>query len=98
MSEIAIELQPTTRGGRYAARIAGVAGEAELTYTRRSETLVSADHTEAPPAMRGTGVALALVERLVADARAHGFKIKPVCTYVRAQAQKHPEWADVIAA
>jgi uncharacterized protein len=97
MPDIQIELQKTERGGRYAARIVGVTGEAELTYTARGPALVSADHTEAPLSMRGTGVALALVERLIADARAGGFKIKPVCPYVQALALKHPEWADVIA-
>lgn len=98
MPDLTIELQKTERGGRYAGRVAGATGEAELVYTTRGPALVSADHTEAPPSMRGTGVALKLVERLVADARAGGFKIKPVCTYVRAQAQKHPEWADVMTA
>ncbi|MDD9923427.1 MAG: N-acetyltransferase, partial [Boseongicola sp.] len=30
-------------------------GEAELTYSRASPTLVVADHTAVPDAMRGTG-------------------------------------------
>ena len=36
------------RTGRYVARIDGVEGEAELVFTVRSPTLISADHTEAP--------------------------------------------------
>jgi hypothetical protein len=40
--------------GRYVARIAGIDGEAELTFTRRSPTLISTDHTGAPDSMRGT--------------------------------------------
>lgn len=98
MAQFTIELQKTPRGGRYVGRMPGVAEEAELIYTRKSDKLVTADHTEAPASMRGTGVALALVERLIADARADGFAVKPLCSYVKAQAQKHPEWADVIAA
>jgi predicted GNAT family acetyltransferase len=46
--------------------------------------------------MRGTGVALALVEHMTADARASQFKIIPICPYVRAQYKKHPEWHDVM--
>jgi predicted GNAT family acetyltransferase len=84
------------RHGRYVARIQGLDGEAELTFTRRGEHLVSADHTGTPEALRGRGLAMALVERLVADARAHGFRIIPLCPYVRAKYEEHPDWADVM--
>lgn len=70
--------------------------EAELTFSRSSPTLVIADHTFAPDSMRGMGVAHAHVERLVADARTEGFKIFPLCSYVKAQYQRHAEWADVM--
>ena len=33
----------------------------------------------------------------VADARAEGFKIIPRCSYVMAQARRHPAWSDVLA-
>ena len=46
--------------------------------------------------MRGTGAAIALVEHMIADARAYGFKIIPVCADVAAQYGKHPEWRDVM--
>jgi predicted GNAT family acetyltransferase len=47
--------------------------------------------------MRGQGVAQVLVEALVADARAQGFKIVPQCSYVAALFRRHPEWADLLA-
>ena len=84
------------RAGRYVARIDGVEGEAELVFTVRGPTLISADHTEAPTSMRETGAAMALVEHMIADARANGFKIIPICPYVAAQYGKHPEWRDVM--
>lgn len=96
MTEISITLTDDGRRGRYAARIAGIDGEAELTFTHRGPGLVSADHTGAPENMRGTGVAGALVDRLVADARRDGFRIIPLCPYVRARYEKHPEWHDVM--
>ena len=92
-----IEIEAREHGGRYVARIEGAPGEAELVFTTRGPGLVSADHTFAPDTMRGTGVAAALVERLIADARAQGFKIIPLCPYVRAQYARHPQWRDVIA-
>ncbi len=84
------------RHGRYVARIAGIDGEAELTFTWRGEHLLSADHIGAPDSLRGTGAATALVERLVADARAQGFRIIPLCPYLRHKYESHPEWRDVM--
>jgi predicted GNAT family acetyltransferase len=82
--------------GRFVARITGVDGEGELTISKVSDVLVIADHTFAPDTLRGTGAALALVEALIADARAKAYRVMPLCPYVRAQSLKHPEWADVI--
>jgi uncharacterized protein len=93
---ISIERELTPSGGRYVARVEGLAGEAELVFSRKSAILLSADHTGAPDSLRGTGAARALVERLIADARTEGFKIIPVCPYVKTQVERHPAWADVI--
>lgn len=97
MSEISISKEDDGRHGRSVARIDGIDAEAELTFTHRGPGVVSADHTGAPDALRGTGAAAALVDGLVADARAHGYRIIPLCPYVQKQYQKHPEWQDVMA-
>lgn len=96
MSEVTISKQDGPRHGRYVARVAGIDAEAELTYTHRGPGLISADHTGAPEALRGTGAAAALVDFLIADARAGGFRIIPLCPYVRARYEKHPDWQDVM--
>ncbi len=96
MADIRIEKEAGDTSGRYVGRIDGIDGEAELTFTVRGPALVSADHTNAPASMRGTGAALALVESMVADARGSGFKIVPLCSYVLAQYKKHPDWQDVM--
>ena len=96
MAAPVIRKEQEQRKGRYAAVIEGVAGEAELVFTIRGLHLISADHTEAPATMRGTGIALDLVEHMIADARQNGFKIIPLCPYVKAQYRKHPEWSDVM--
>ena len=79
--------------GRYVLTQDGA--EAELTYSILSPTKIIADHTGVPDTMRGTGAGKALVERLVADARADGVKIIALCPFVKAQAARHPEWQDV---
>lgn len=81
--------------GRYVALVDGIEEPAELTYSIVNDHLIIADHTGVPDAMRGLGVGKALVERLVADAREKQIRIVPLCPYVNAQRQKHPEWADV---
>lgn len=81
--------------GRYVLRRNGE--EAELTYSITSPVLVIADHTLVPDSFRGTGAGLALVTRLVADARAEGFRIMPLCPFVNAQRLRHPEWADAFS-
>ena len=68
--------------------------EAELTYSILSPHTRIADHTGVPDALRGTGAGLAPVERLVADARAEGWKIVPLCPFVNRQQARHPDWAD----
>ena len=93
MSEIEREI--TGSKGRYVLRLDGA--EAELTYSILSPTHIIADHTGVPEEMRGTGAGKQLVERMVADARAEGVKITALCPFVRAQSQRHPEWADVFA-
>ena len=70
------------------------AGDAELTLSILSPALVIADHTEVPQALEGQGIGQKLVEALIADARAEGYRIVPLCPYVNAQRRKHPEWAE----
>ena len=74
-----IEKHAAGAHGRYVARVEGREGEAQLIFTRLGPDRIRADHTEAPESLRGTGVARALVEHMVADARASGFTIVAVC-------------------
>lgn len=84
--------------GRYEAQFEGHDGVGELTYSRLSATKIIADHTAVDDSLRGLGVAKALVKRLVSDARAEDFRIVPLCPFVKAQYQRHPEWSDVMEA
>jgi len=93
LSDPAVRREQGETRGRYV--ITFPEGEAELTYSILTPTQVIADHTGVPPALAGRGIALRLLEALLADARAEGFTIVPLCPYVNAQRKKHPEWANL---
>ncbi|MGV8955011.1 MAG: GNAT family N-acetyltransferase [Cypionkella sp.] len=94
--EITVERQDHATGGRYKADLApGV--EAEMTYRKTADGVMSITHTGVPPEFGGRGIAAKLVNAAIADARAEGFKIEPLCSYVEAQFRRHPEWADLRA-
>jgi uncharacterized protein len=92
--KMTIEKDETGSGGRYVAEIAGHKGE--MTYSRVNAGLIIVDHTAMPDALRGQGVGQALALHAVEDARRGGWKILPLCPFMRAQATRHPDWADVI--
>ncbi|WEZ82628.1 GNAT family N-acetyltransferase [Rhizobium sp. 32-5/1] len=80
--------------GRYSATLGGHTGE--MTYSRASAQLIIIDHTGVPDELRGKGVGQALAQHAVDEARKGGWKIIPLCPFMRAQSQRHPEWQDVI--
>jgi uncharacterized protein len=51
---------------------------------RRAPGQLYIDHVEAPPHLRGTGAAGALMQAIVDEARAEGREIVPVCGYAAA--------------
>lgn len=77
--------------GVMSAKVAGIEAKAKITLTHRGRNLISAEHTGSPDELRGTGVASALVNHMVGDARKRGFKIIPLCPFVRARYEKNPE-------
>lgn len=93
MAEIVIDREDIdARHGRYVARIDGIEAEGEITFTHRGPHVISADHTGVPDAMAGRGVAKALLDFMLEDARSNGFRIIPICPYVFGQYARHPEW------
>ena len=85
-----------TTHGSYSAEVAGSSRPAELTWVARGRARI-ANHTFVPPEARGRGIAQALVEAIVADAREQDFTVEPQCSYVAALFRRNPEWADVRA-
>ncbi|MEL6277635.1 MAG: GNAT family N-acetyltransferase [Pseudomonadota bacterium] len=96
MADITITLEESETKGRYVAQVAGFDEPAELTFSRAGETMIIVDHTGVPDSLRGQGVGAALAAKVVADARDKGLRIMPLCPFFKAQAQRHPEWSDVV--
>jgi predicted GNAT family acetyltransferase len=96
MESVTITRHGSETAGEYRARLAGSPQIGRLTWVARGGVRV-AEHTLVPPAIGGRGVALRLVEALVADARAQGFRIDPACSYVAAAFDRHPDWQDLRA-
>lgn len=94
--EVTITLEDNGSKGRYVARLPGIADEAEMTYSRVNEKLIIVDHTGVPDSMAGRGVGKALAFHVIGDARAKGIRIIPLCPFLKAQSDRHPEWSDVI--
>lgn len=65
-------------------------------YRREGDRLLIL-HTETPPALQGRGLASTLVRGMIADARARGLKIVPLCSFIVDYLHRHPEDRDVVA-
>lgn len=96
MDQVTVTHHGNDQKGEYRAHIAGTQAIGRLTWVLRNGARV-ADHTLVPAEIGGRGVAGKLVNALIADARGQGFRIVPSCSYVAAQFNRHPDWADLLA-
>ncbi len=80
---------------RYEAFVDGArAGFAEYRLTR--DTIVFT-HTEVDDAFEGRGVGSALARGALDDVRRHGSRrVKPLCPFIKAWIEKHPDYADLV--
>ena len=58
---------------------------------------MSVHHTEVPPALEGRGLAAVLVQAVFDHAASNGLTVRPLCSYVRAWARRHPEVSALLA-
>lgn len=95
-TSITITRHDNGTAGEYHALVAGSDTIGRLTWFERGGVRIAA-HTLVPPVIGGRGVAMRLVEAMIADAQAQGFRIDPQCSYVDVAFRRHPEWADLRA-
>jgi predicted GNAT family acetyltransferase len=99
MTEPELRIEDAPAAARYEAHLGDdLAGWVE--YRRMGagprQRLV-AIHTEVLPAFGGRGIGSALVRRVIADARAAGVRVSPLCPLFVTHFARHPEDADVLA-
>lgn len=80
--------------GRFEALVDGLRCEADYQLDGR---VVRMTHTGVPPQLEGRGIAAALVKTALQWARAQGYKVAPICSYVHLYIRRHPEWQDLVA-
>ena len=71
----------------YQLRVGDPPGERVLMFT----------HTEVDAAQRGGGIATELIGAALAQVRADGGKVLPMCSFVADYVDRHPEYADLVA-
>lgn len=97
MAEVTITHEDRGDAGRYSAQVVGSEHGGHLDWVAGGSDVRVATHTLVPPEIGGRGVAAALVEAMVKDARENGFRIDPRCSYVEAMFRRHQEWAELRA-
>jgi predicted GNAT family acetyltransferase len=91
----AVEVRHEPAQQRFATVVDGV--QAVLDYEQRGDVLCLA-HTAVPPEIGGRGVGAELVRTALEYARSKRLKVVPACAYVAAYIERHPEYADLVAA
>ena len=72
-------------------------GHRAVAIYERTGDVITFTHTIVPPALAGQGIGAALVRHALDDARTHGWRVVPVCPFVRAYLARHAEQQDLLA-
>lgn len=80
--------------GRFETIVDGLRCEADYLLDGRTMRMT---HTGVPAQLEGRGIAAALVKTALSWARTQGYKVDPLCSYVRVYIKRHPEWQDLLA-
>lgn len=89
------EITNNTELSRYEVRLDGaLAGFSQ--YRQNGQRTVFT-HTEVDPAFEGKGLGSALVKGALDDVRAAGRSAVPLCPFVKAYIERHPEYQDLVA-
>lgn len=88
MSDTPIVIEHLADRGRFQAV---VDGQVCVCDYRLQGEVMHIVHTEVSPRLEGRGIAAALVKAALAHAESVGWKVNPLCSYVRAYMRRHPE-------
>lgn len=90
------ELIDNTEQKRFEIHVDGHIGfeDYEFFTTSQGERGIAYLHTEVAKELGGRGIASYLIKSILDDAAAKHLRVKPICPYVRAYIDKHPEYQD----
>lgn len=88
-----LHIHHDTNAGRFTTEVDGHRCEADYQLHNGVMHLV---HTAVPRVLQGRGIAGVLVDAALAEARAQGWRVRPVCSYVRAHMRRHPDTHDLL--
>jgi predicted GNAT family acetyltransferase len=71
-------------------------GHVAFSTYRREDGVLTVLHTEVPKALEGRGIGSRLARGMLDIARAQGLKVRPLCSFVKAYIDRHPEYADLL--
>jgi len=92
--DTSVKVQHNTAQSRFEAHVNGQLCVAD--YALRRDVMVMT-HTGVPYALRGHGIAAALVQGALDHARAHDLRVDPQCSYVASYMRRHPQTQDLLA-
>ena len=93
MSDLDRDVRDEVDHRRYALDVEGAT--AVVTYNLVQGGLMVTE-TLVPIALEGRGIASRLARHVLADVKARGLVILPVCPFIAGYLKKHPEWAEVV--
>ncbi len=93
MSDLDPDIRDEVDNKRYVLTVDGEV--AVVTYNLIQGGLMVTE-TLVPVALEGRGIASRLARHVLADVKARGLVILPVCPFFAAYLKKHPEWAEVV--
>ena len=67
-----------------------------IEYMKSKNGEIYFTHTEVPIPLEGKGVGSQLVAKSLADVERQGLKLVPLCPFVAAYIQRHPEWKRIV--
>jgi hypothetical protein len=88
------EVRDNRERHRFELRVEGETAFAA--YCREGPNIVFT-HTVVPEALSGRGIGSRLVRSALDTVQAEGLKVVPLCPFVRAYIEKHPEEQDLLA-
>ena len=94
MTTPTLDIQHDTARSRFFAVVDGLQCEVDYQLTG---TRMSVNHTRVPAQLEGRGIAAALVKHTLEWARSQDLQVVPVCSYVIAYLQRHPEYQSLTA-